>query len=105
MFATAILLIGCSAGSSGAKTHAIAPAVFDAIHPGMSANALIAALGEPAYKSTADAGTEMWRWTYREQQRPDGSTILLFNTRNPKGATGTAYVQLKDGIVIGKSRG
>ena len=99
-------MIGCSShGDPWRNAHAVAPAVYDQIHPGTSADWLISHLGKPTYTRAIGPGCEIWRWTYSEHRQADGSTVLLFNIPNKKGATGTVYVELKDGIVSRKSRG
>ena len=67
---------------------------------------LIAVLGQPNAMSELTDGTEIWRWTYRpvEQQT---SLVQVFSSREeePKLATRSVFVTLKDGVVVEKWKG
>ena len=65
-----------------------------------------AVMGEPNARAELRDGTQIWRWTYRpvEQQ---GSVVEFFSKseKEPKPATRTVFVQMRDGVVVRKWRG
>lgn len=64
-----------------------------------------ATLGEPDHKSTADDGTEIWKWSYTETRSSSGHIFLLFGGNSRRETNGHAFVEFKDGVVINKWRG
>lgn len=67
---------------------------------------LVAVLGEPDAKTPLSDGAAIWRWTYRpvEQQT---SLVQVFSSseEEPKLATRSVFVTLRDGVVVEKWKG
>lgn len=66
-----------------------------------------AVFGEPSKKTPLSDGTEIWRWTYKPVAQ-EVSVVSLFgggSEKEPKLASRTVYVQLRDGIVVDKWKG
>lgn len=66
-----------------------------------------AVFGPPSAKTPLSDGTEIWRWTYKPIAQ-EVSVVSLFgggSEKEPKLATRTVFVQLRDGVVIDKWKG
>lgn len=67
---------------------------------------ILAVLGEPDVKSPLRDGTEIWRWTYRPVEQQVSIVEIWGSTdKDPKLATRTVFIQLKDDQVIRKWKG
>ena len=94
---------GCLIGSSDTETSTgkeISKATFNKIEPGVTTKQWIeATLGEPTGKSTLDDGTDVWKWSYARVKSSSGSVLFLFGGSSTKATSGSAYVEMKDGLV------
>lgn len=67
---------------------------------------LIAVLGEPDVRAKLRDGTEIWRWTYKPVvQQVDMIEIFGGEEKDPKLASRTVFIHLRDGVVIEKWKG
>ena len=107
--AVLMALSGCLvAGSASEKRTGkyVADTTFSQIEPGKTtAGWVLATLGEPDKKTPADNGVEVWQWCYSEVRENSTAVFLIFAGSNNKETTGTAFVELKDGVVTNKWRG
>ena len=109
-FGTALVaLCGCLvAGSSTEKRTGkyVAETTFNQIEAGKTtAGWILATLGEPDCKATAGNGSEVWQWRYTEHRENNTAVFLIFAGSDEKETSGTAFVELKDGVVTNKWRG
>ena len=85
----------------------VAQSTFDQIEPGKtSAGWIKATLGDPS-ETTKDetSGAEIWKYKYTQKKESSGAIFLIFVGSNTKQTPGTAYVEIKDGVVKNKWRG
>ena len=81
---------------------------FDQIKPGTTSAAWVkATLGDPSECTRIDGqdDTEVWKYTYTDRKEGSGTVFLIFGGTSTKERSGTAYVELKDGVVTNKWRG
>ena len=103
-------LCGCLVTSNNRETisgNYVAPSTFDQIEPGKTTAAWVkATLGEPSSKTdVAESDAQIWKYNYTERKEGSGAIFLIFGGSNVKEKTGTAFVELKDGVVTNKWRG
>jgi outer membrane protein assembly factor BamE (lipoprotein component of BamABCDE complex) len=107
--AVLLTLSGClvSGSSNQQRTgNYVADTTFSQIEAGKTtAGWVLAALGEPDTKTKADGGAEVWKWRYTEKRESNTAVFLLFGGSDKKETNGTAFVELKDGVVTNKWRG
>jgi outer membrane protein assembly factor BamE (lipoprotein component of BamABCDE complex) len=107
--AVLLTLSGClvSGASSQKRTGNYVPdTTFSQIEPGKTtAGWVLATLGEPDKKTKVQGDGEVWQWRYTEQRESSTAVFLLFGGSDKKETTGTAFVELKDGVVTNKWRG
>jgi outer membrane protein assembly factor BamE (lipoprotein component of BamABCDE complex) len=102
---------GCLVMSSNTETRDgkfVADTTFDRIKPGETSAAWVkATLGEPSARTKVEnqGDAEVWKYTYTERKEGAGAIFLIFGGTNTKEKSGTAFVELKDGIVASKWRG
>ncbi len=67
---------------------------------------ILAVFGEPTAEAMLQDGTAIWRWTYKPTMQ-EAAVIEVFadEKKQPKLATRTVFVQLKEGVVIEKWKG
>jgi outer membrane protein assembly factor BamE (lipoprotein component of BamABCDE complex) len=84
----------------------VAPATFDQIEPGKTTAAWVkSTLGEPTEKTKVEGGAnEIWKWRYTERKESQGAIFLIFGGNNVKERPQTAFVEIKDGVVVNKWR-
>ena len=102
------LLSGCLVAHSSDQRvsgNFVPPNTFDRIEPGKTTAAWVkATLGEPSSKDTAGTNSEVWKYSYTEQKESSGAIFLIFGGSNVKERPGTAFVEIKDGVVVNKWR-
>jgi len=77
---------------------------FDQIKPGeTTAGWVLATLGEPSSKSSAE-GRVIWKYAYTERRDSGGAIFLIFGSSKTTETEHTAFVELKDGVVVNKWR-
>jgi outer membrane protein assembly factor BamE (lipoprotein component of BamABCDE complex) len=102
---------GCLVMSSNEETREgkfVADTTFDQIKPGQTSAAWVkATLGEPSARTKVEdqSDAEVWKYTYTERKEGAGAVFLIFGGTSTKEKSGTAFVELKDGIVTNKWRG
>ena len=102
---------GCLVMSSNEETREgkfVADTTFDQIKPGKTSAAWVkATLGEPSERTCIEGqdDAEVWKYTYTERKEGAGAIFLIFGGTSTKEKSGTAYVELKDGVVTNKWRG
>jgi outer membrane protein assembly factor BamE (lipoprotein component of BamABCDE complex) len=77
----------------------VSQSIFEQIKPGTTTAAwILATLGEPSTKTKAN-DSEVWKWEYTETKESGGAVFLIFGGHSTKQSKGTAYVEIKDGVV------
>ena len=106
-----LLSCGCLVSSVNHETREgkyVADTTFDQIKPGKTSAAWVqATLGEPSEKTTVEGqgNAEVWKYKYTETKDGAGAIFLIFGGASSKEKSGTAFVELKDGVVTNKWRG
>lgn len=78
----------------------ISDATFNRIEPGTTTRQwILATLGQPTTQTTLEDGSEIWKWTYSRTRSSSGSLLFVFGGSSSTVTGGSAYVQMKDGIV------
>src|SRR5687768_16329829 len=78
---------------------------FDQIEPGKTnADWVEATLGEPSEKKKFDDACEIWKYTYTHHKDSQGAIFLVFAGNDSRERSGTAYIELQDGVVRKKWR-
>jgi outer membrane protein assembly factor BamE (lipoprotein component of BamABCDE complex) len=100
----ALTQVGCLFGAASKTTQSgnvVAANTFSQIEPGKTTSAFVkGTLGTPDSQTKLDDGTEIWRWSYTERTQDSGFVFLIFGGTNEKVLKKSAYVQVKDGLVI-----
>src|SRR5688572_11015273 len=104
-----LALSGCLIAGSSTQQRTgnyVADTTFSQIEPGKTtAGWVLATLGEPDSKTKVEGAAEVWKWRYTEKRESNAAVFLLFGGSDKKETTGTAFVELKDGVVTNKWRG
>ena len=105
-----LFLTGCLVSSSNEQHvsgNYVADSTFSRIEPGKSTAAWVkATLGDPSEKTEVkESNSEVWKYKYTEHQDSNGAIFLIFGGSSSKEKSGTAFVEIKDGIVTNKWRG
>jgi hypothetical protein len=66
---------------------------------------VIAALGEPDFKSTLSDGSEIWRWSFRPTAAQGNLFKLIGKSDEPEPSNINVLVHVRDGVVIDARRG
>jgi outer membrane protein assembly factor BamE (lipoprotein component of BamABCDE complex) len=102
------LLTGCLvAGSSSTKQSGtfVGPSTLAQIEEGATqASWVRAVLGEPDETTALEDGSEVWRWQWTRNSKRSGGVFLIVAGSSRSEASGFAWVQVRDGIVIKKGR-
>ena len=106
---TLLILSGCLVTGNSHQSRSgnyVADTTFNQIQPGKTTEAWVnATLGPPTNKNTLDDGTQIWKYTYTERRESSGAVFLIFGGHDSKETSGTAYVEIKDGVVTKAWRG
>lgn len=87
----------------------ISEAMMDLVEEGeTSGEWVLAVFGEPDFRAALSNGEEIWRWTYRPV-RHQSALLDLFNIgddeeKEPRPEHVTAFVTVRDGMVVSKWR-
>jgi outer membrane protein assembly factor BamE (lipoprotein component of BamABCDE complex) len=105
---TLTLVSGCLIGTASNTMHTgtnVGQSTFDQIKAGSTTVGWVhATLGDPTSK-TVDGDDEIWKYTYTEHTDSGGYVFLIFGGSSSNEKTSTAFIEIKDGIVINKWRG
>jgi hypothetical protein len=85
----------------------ISDELFEVVKTGKTTDDwILAVFGEPTAQAALKDGTSIWRWTYRPTMQ-EAAVIEVFadEKKQPKLATRTVFVQLREGVVIEKWKG
>lgn len=68
---------------------------------------ILAVIGEPQARTAMSDGSEIWKWVYRPTGSQGSLVNLLGQTdeKKPQPQPITAFVRIKDGVVVDKWRG
>lgn len=67
---------------------------------------ILAVFGEPDARSKLRNGSEIWRWTYRPVEQQTSMVEVFSSTeKEPKLATRSVFIMLRDAIVVEKWKG
>ena len=106
---TLTLMTGClvsHTSNSKREGHFVADTTFNKIEPGKTKAAWVkATLGDPDKRDEIENGHEIWKWSYTERKESTGAIFLIFGGHDESEIRGTAYVEIKDGVVTNKWRG
>jgi outer membrane protein assembly factor BamE (lipoprotein component of BamABCDE complex) len=106
-----LLSSGCLVTSTSEESREgkyVADSTFDQIKPGKTTAAWVkATLGEPSARTKVedDGDSEVWKYSYTERKSGSGAIFLIFGGTSSKEKSGTAFVELNDGVVTNKWRG
>lgn len=105
-----LALCGCLVTSNNEEKttgNYVAESTFSQIEPGKTTAGWVkATLGEPSEKKPIpETDTEVWKYQYSEVKEGSGAIFLIFGGSSKKQKTGTAFVEIKDGVVTNKWRG
>lgn len=74
---------------------------FNQVEPGVTTVSWVkGTMGEPTSKTTLEDGSELWKYAYTKTKNSNGSLLFVFNGSSRSATGGSAYVQIKDGIVV-----
>lgn len=74
---------------------------FSQIEPGVTTRQwVLGTLGEPDRKTPCEDGSELWKYSYNRRESSSGAVLFVFGGSTVKETGGSAYVQLKDGVVV-----
>ena len=108
LLCTCLLLTGCLVMSNREEKitgNYVAATTFDQIEPGTTTAAWVkSTLGDPSETTKVEGTTEIWKYKYSERKESQGAIFLIFGGNNVKERPGTAYVEMKDGVVTKKWR-
>ena len=96
-------LAGCiiNADSHNERTgHYVSSATLARIEPGKSSDYVSALVGEPTRRTKLEAGSEIWKWEYRDKKTRNGAFIFVFSDESTTEIEGATYVEFKDGVVV-----
>jgi len=100
--------LGCLVSSDTTSRRSgnyISDSTFAQIEPGKTTAAWVkATIGPPTSISTVD-NMEIWKYTYVERKESSGAVFLVFGGHNENETDHTAFVQIKDGVVVKAWRG
>ena len=104
-----LMLAGCLVMSNKEEKiegNYVASSTFDQITPGETTSAWVqSTLGAPTEKTSVEgSGGEIWKYKYTERKESQGAIFLIFGGQNVKERPGTAFVEIKDGVVTKKWR-
>lgn len=103
-----VALSGCLISGNTTQTTSgtkVAPSTFAQIQVGKTTAGWVAAtLGDPTSKSNA-GGDEVWKYTYTQKTDNSGAVFLIFGGHNSSETTSTAFIEIRDGVVINKWQG
>lgn len=104
-----VTLCGCLVSGSSHQSRSgnyVADTTFNQIKPGQTTEGWVrATLGPPTSKDTLADGTQIWKYTYTERRESSGAVFLIFGGHDEKETNGTAYVEIKNGVVTNAWRG
>lgn len=67
---------------------------------------IVAVLGKPDARAELKDGSEIWRWTYKPVEQQSSIVELWSKSeKEPKLATRTVFVQVRDDVVVRKWKG
>jgi hypothetical protein len=73
---------------------------FSQIQVGSTTKAwVLGTLGEPTSKTTLENGEELWKWQYSKVKESSGAVLFIFGGSSTSTEGGSAYVQMRDGVV------
>jgi len=102
------LLSGCLVSSKSASTQSrtyVGESSFEQIKPGETTDEwLLAVLGTPTSQSCLGDGGEVWKWSHTKTTSSSGTVLFLFGGSSSHVKTGSACVELRDGVVTRKWR-
>lgn len=96
-------LSGCLINSSSNEVFTgtqISNATFSQVEPGVTTRQwVMGTFGEPTTRTTLEDGSEIWKWMYSKVKSSSGSLLFVFGGSSTTSSGGSAYVQMKDGLV------
>ena len=105
-----LLLSGCLVMSNNEQKITgkyVADTTWNQIEPGKTTASWIkATLGDPSETTDVpDSHSEVWKYHYTERKQGSGEVFLIFGGNSVKEKAGTAFIEMKDGVVTNKWRG
>ena len=105
-----ILLSGCLVMSQNTEKVTgkyVADNTFNQIEPGKTTAGWVkATLGDPSETTDVnETHSQIWKYNYTLRKEGNGAIFLIFGGQNVKEKDGTAFVEIKDGVVTNKWRG
>jgi hypothetical protein len=103
LLAGAAVLPGCLISQHSNERYTgtyVSEPTFSQIQTGVTTKSWIqGTLGEPTSKTTLENGEELWKWQYAKVKQSSGAVLFIFGGSSTSTEGGSAYVQMKDGVV------
>ncbi len=103
-----LALTGCLVMSNNEEHRSgkyVADSTFTQIEPGKTTGTwVLATLGEPSTKTKAEK-SEVWKYDYSEVKESGNAILFIFLSKNTRQSSGTAFIEIKDGVVANAWRG
>ena len=107
--ALSILCSGCLITSDTQQHRSgnyVADSTFSQIQPGRTTAGWVrATLGAPTTIESLDEGTQIWKYVYTERRESNGSVFLIFGGHDANETNHTAFVEIRNGLVVKAWRG
>ena len=101
------LLLSCGTGclvssnsSSQESGNYVSDATFSQVEPGKTTAAWVRATMGPPTSIAHVNDQEIWRYTYTQRKDSSGAVFLVFGGHSETETDHTAFVQIKDGVVV-----
>jgi len=83
----------------------VSDATFAQIEPGKTTSAWVRETMGPPTSISNVGDMQIWRYTYSERKDSNGAVFLVFGGHSETETEHTAFVQMKDGVVVKAWRG
>ena len=97
------LMSGCIGGNSKSKMTGdyVGATTVGKIEPGVTtSDRVLAMLGQPTRRSTLDDGSQLWVWSWKRTSSGGGYVFPIAFGSSRSETEGSAFVEIKDGLVV-----
>jgi outer membrane protein assembly factor BamE (lipoprotein component of BamABCDE complex) len=107
--ALSVLCSGCLITSDTEQHRSgnyVADSTFSQIQPGRTTVGWVrATLGPPTTIESLEDGTQIWKYVYTERRESSGAVFLIFGGHDANETNHTAFVEIRNGLVVKAWRG
>lgn len=104
LIGSTLTLSGCLISSHSNENFSgkyVSTRTFNEVEPGVTTVSWVkGTMGEPTSKTTLEDGSELWKYSYTKTKSSSGSLLFVFGGSSRSSTGGSAYVQIKDGVVV-----